>query len=107
MLGGDVNAADFTISTIVLLTLYVPTFLLALLGNLLVLATLVRQRRTIGKAKNLYLLNLALADLFVTLLCMPAAVGTLVNRLWLYGAFLCKFTAFLQGRARAFSSSLV
>ena len=32
----------------------------------------------------------------VTLLCMPAAVGTIVNRFWLFGWFLCKFTAFLQ-----------
>ncbi|KAK7481334.1 hypothetical protein BaRGS_00027414 [Batillaria attramentaria] len=84
---------------VILLSLYAPVFLVALLGNLLVLATVVRERMSLGKAKNLYLLNLAVADLLVTLLCMPAAVGTLIYRLWLYGVFLCKFTAFLQGVA--------
>ncbi|KAL8606930.1 hypothetical protein ACOMHN_048726 [Nucella lapillus] len=90
-----IKGLNFT--TVLLLSLYSPVFLLALLGNLLVLVTLIRERRTLLRAKNLYLLNLALADLCVTLLCMPAAVGTIVNRLWLYGEFLCKFTAFLQG----------
>ena len=88
---------DFTFSTVILLSLYAPVFLVAMLGNLLVLVTLMRQWKTLCKAKNLYLLNLALADLLVTLLCMPAALGTIINRLWLYGTFLCKFTAFLQG----------
>ncbi|XP_070209300.1 QRFP-like peptide receptor [Littorina saxatilis] len=90
---------DFTFSDVILLSLYAPVFLVALFGNLLVLVTLVRQRKTLCKPKNLYMLNLALADLLVTLLCMPATVGMLINRLWLYGEFLCKFMPFLQGVA--------
>ncbi|ESP00348.1 hypothetical protein LOTGIDRAFT_65092, partial [Lottia gigantea] len=85
-----------TYPTVVLLTLYVPAFLIALIGNILVLLTVFTDKK-VKRAKNFYLINLALSDLCVTLVCIPVTVSSIVSRLWFYGIFMCKFTAFLQG----------
>ncbi|CAG7732486.1 unnamed protein product [Allacma fusca] len=45
---------------------------------------------------NYFLVNLSVADLLVTLLCMPMAVGKAVTSLWLYGEIMCKLTHYLQ-----------
>ncbi|XP_052281324.1 QRFP-like peptide receptor [Dreissena polymorpha] len=88
-------------STVVLLTLYAPIFILGMCGNILIAASVTSDRARKG---NLYfLVNLALADLVVTVMCIPTSIGTIVYRLWVYGRFLCKFTAFIQGVAVAVS----
>ncbi|KAK3089028.1 hypothetical protein FSP39_000252 [Pinctada imbricata] len=46
---------------------------------------------------NTYLCNLAIADLSVSLICVPMAVGQALYRVWIYGIFMCKITSFLQG----------
>jgi len=84
-------------STIILLTLYTPIFLIGLFGNILIIISSIRESQQ-KKSKSLFLANLAIADLAVTLFCMPTTAGTIVYRLWVYGRFLCKFTAFMQGK---------
>lgn len=86
-------------SSVVLILLYVPTFLIALLGNILVILT-VTGKKTLRQVRNYFLVNLAIADLTITLLCMPTSVGSIVYRLWIYGEFLCKATTFLQGKLK-------
>lgn len=82
-------------TTVVLLSLYVPIFLIGLIGNILIILSVTAER---ARKSNLYfLVNLALADLAVTVLCIPTSIGTIVYKLWVYGRFLCKFTAFIQG----------
>ncbi|XP_055956144.1 galanin receptor 2a-like, partial [Patella vulgata] len=66
------------------LALYSPVFLIGLIGNVLILLTVFTDKH-IRKAKNFYLINLAVCDLCVTLVCMPMSVGTIVYRLWVYG----------------------
>ena len=46
----------------------------------------------------MFLVNLALADLLVTLICMPMVVGQIVFRLWVYGEFMCKVSGYMQGK---------
>ncbi|KDR22267.1 Orexin receptor type 1, partial [Zootermopsis nevadensis] len=46
---------------------------------------------------NYFLVNLSVADLLVTLICMPVAISQAVIKLWLYGEFMCKITYYLQG----------
>ncbi|KAK3593746.1 hypothetical protein CHS0354_014276 [Potamilus streckersoni] len=90
-----------TFTTVLLLTLYAPIFLLGLIGNILIIAILSAEKAK--KPKLYFMINLALADLAVTLLCIPPSVGTIVYGLWVYGRFLCKFIAFIQGVAVAVS----
>jgi hypothetical protein len=46
---------------------------------------------------NYFLVNLSVADLLVTLICMPMAISQAVIKIWLYGEFMCKITYYLQG----------
>lgn len=82
-------------ASVVLLSLYIPIFVIGLLGNILIIVSVTADRAR--KANLFFLVNLALADLAVTVLCIPTSVGTIVYKLWMYGRFLCKFTAFIQG----------
>ncbi len=83
-------------TTIVLISLYIPIFLLSLIGNGLVIFVVLRNQH-MRRVKNLFLLNLALADLLVTLVCMPMVVGQTVFRLWVYGPVMCKLSVYTQG----------
>ncbi|KAH3858036.1 hypothetical protein DPMN_100655 [Dreissena polymorpha] len=88
-------------STIVLLSMYTPIFIIGLVGNILIIASVTADK---ARKSNLYfLVNLALSDLVVTVFCMPTCIGTIVYKPWVYGRVLCKFTAFVQGVAVAVS----
>ena len=84
-------------TTIVLVCLYVPVFLLAFFGNALVILVVIKNPH-MRKVKNLFLVNLAIADMAVTTICMPLAVGTTTYRLWVYSEVMCKITAYMQGK---------
>lgn len=49
------------------------------------------------RVKSLFLVNLALADEAVTVVCIPLVIGQTLFRLWIYGDALCKLTGFMQG----------
>lgn len=79
--------------------LYAIIFLLAVIGNSLVILTLVQNKR-MRTITNVFLLNLAISDLFLGVLCMPfTLVGTL-KRDFVFGEFMCKILPFLQGTYR-------
>ena len=88
--------------TIVLLCIYIPVFLLSLTGNSVVIFVVVKNKH-MRRIRNIFLVNLACADLAVTLICMPLVAGTTVYRMWLYGNFLCKSFGYLQGRLKCLS----
>ncbi len=83
--------------TIALICLYIPVFLLSLGGNGLVIFVVFKNPH-MWRVKNMFLVNLALADLLVTLICMPMVVGQIVFRLWVYGYVMCKLTGYMQGK---------
>ncbi|CAK1552747.1 unnamed protein product [Leptosia nina] len=48
---------------------------------------------------NIFLVNLSVADLLVTLFCMPVQISKAVTLLWHFGEVMCKTVNFLQGVA--------
>lgn len=81
--------------------MYAVIFLLAVIGNSLVILTLVQNKR-MRTITNVFLLNLAISDLFLGVLCMPfTLVGTL-KRDFVFGEFMCKILPFLQGKWRGY-----
>lgn len=77
---------------------YSVILLCAVLGNLLVISTLVQNRR-MRTITNLFLLNLAISDMLLGVLCMPVTlVGTLLRN-FIFGEFLCKLIQFSQGKS--------
>ncbi|XP_062607128.1 QRFP-like peptide receptor [Saccostrea cucullata] len=82
---------------IALISVYVIIFVLALVGNSLILLMVCLKRSTRKSITNFFLVNLAVADLLVTLVCIPLTVGRHVYTPWMYGEFLCKAMDFVQG----------
>lgn len=75
---------------------YVTILLLAIIGNTLVILTLIQNRR-MRTITNLFLLNLAVSDVLLGVLCMPITlVGTLL-RDFIFGEVMCKLLPYLQG----------
>ena len=80
-----------------LIPCYSIILLFAIVGNLLVISTLVQNRR-MRTVTNLFLLNLAISDILLGVLCMPVTlVGTLLKN-FIFGEVLCKLIPFSQGK---------
>lgn len=84
--------------------LFAIIFLLAVIGNSLVILTLVQNQR-MRTITNVFLLNLAVSDLLLGVLCMPfTLIGTLL-RDFVFGKVMCKLLPYLQGKL-IYSNSL-
>ncbi|XP_037809229.1 uncharacterized protein LOC119601998, partial [Lucilia sericata] len=86
-----------------LILCYSVILLCAIVGNLLVISTLVQNRR-MRTITNVFLLNLAISDILLGVLCMPVTlVGTLLRH-FIFGEFFCKLIQFSQAASVAVSS---
>ncbi|XP_017485703.1 PREDICTED: cholecystokinin receptor type A-like, partial [Rhagoletis zephyria] len=86
-----------------LIPCYSVIFFFAIVGNLLVISTLAQNRR-MRTITNVFLLNLAISDILLGVLCMPVTlVGTLLRH-FIFGEFFCKLIQFSQAASVAVSS---
>lgn len=79
-----------------IIPLYSVIFLLAVIGNSLVILTLVQNKR-MRTITNLFLLNLAVSDLFLGVFCMPFTLVGMLLRDFIFGEMMCKLLPYLQG----------
>ncbi|XP_034237925.1 neuropeptide SIFamide receptor-like, partial [Thrips palmi] len=82
--------------TVVICIAYLAVFIIGVLGNVcvvMVVASFPRMRST----TNLFIANLAIADLLVNVLCLPFTLVSNVLQAWVLGAAICKTLPFLQG----------
>jgi neuropeptide F receptor len=79
----------------VFISLYIIIFALGLFGNFLVCFVVARQR-TMQTVTNFFITNLAIADIFLCLFCVPLTPTYSFLQKWIFGKFLCQFVAFLQ-----------
>lgn len=79
-----------------IIPLYSVLFLLAVIGNSLVILTLVQNKR-MRTITNLFLLNLAVSDLFLGVFCMPFTLVGMLLRDFIFGELMCKLLPYLQG----------
>nr|UQI50261.1 QRFP-like peptide receptor [Haliclona caerulea] len=78
------------------LTLYVIIFLISAVGNSMVCIIILR-RKNMKTVTNYFILNLAIADLALTCICIPFDIPVQeMNYVWPYGAFMCKILYPLQ-----------
>ncbi|XP_014669110.1 PREDICTED: cholecystokinin receptor-like [Priapulus caudatus] len=85
------------------ITLYALIFVLSVVGNVLVIVTLVQNKR-MRTVTNVFLLNLSVSDLLLSLLCMPfTLVGGILQR-WIFGSFTCVLLPYLQAVSVAVSA---
>lgn len=78
-----------TIAVVLLTVAYVTVFILALIGNSLVVIVITR-RRSMRTVINMFILSLAISDLLIVLFCVPFTLVEVITIDWVLGAFLCK-----------------
>lgn len=86
-LGGSEGAAPLGPAQVVTAGLLTLLIVWTLLGNLLVCAAIVRSRHLRAKMTNVFIVSLAVSDLFVALLVMPWKAVAEVAGYWPFGAF--------------------
>ncbi|XP_041457523.1 cholecystokinin receptor type A-like [Lytechinus variegatus] len=91
-----------SVNMYLLICIYVIIFLLAVIGNILVIVTLVQNKR-MRTVTNIFLLSLSVSDLLFAILCMPfTLVGNILQR-FIFGEGICKIIPYFQGASVAVS----
>ncbi|XP_046433091.1 cholecystokinin receptor-like [Neodiprion pinetum] len=75
--------------------LYSLIFLAGVIGNILVILTLVQHQR-MRTVTNVFLLNLAASDIMLGVLCMPFTLVGAILRDFVFGEVMCKLVPYLQ-----------
>lgn len=77
--------------------LYAMIIFFSLVGNSLIIVVVLRHKQ-MRTTTNYYIVNLAVADILVTIFCTWVhLVNNLNNNNWVLGGFFCKFNTFSQG----------
>ncbi|OAF70243.1 rhodopsin [Intoshia linei] len=76
--------------------LYIVTFLLGTIGNLLVVISYAKFDKLRNTVYTL-ILNLAISDLIVIFTCMPTTILGDITETWFLGKDMCKIFGFIQG----------
>ncbi|XP_035516739.1 probable G-protein coupled receptor 83 [Morone saxatilis] len=78
-----------------LVAAYSLIILISLFGNTLVCHVVVKNKRT-QSATSLFIMNLAVADIFITVLNTPFTLVRFVNSTWVFGRTMCHISRFVQ-----------
>ncbi|NWI18859.1 CCKAR protein, partial [Crypturellus soui] len=76
--------------------LYALIFLLSVLGNILVITVLIRNKR-MRTVTNTFLLSLAVSDLMLCLFCMPFTLIPNLLKDFIFGSAVCKTATYFMG----------
>ncbi|KAM4692747.1 orexin receptor type 2 [Discoglossus pictus] len=79
----------------VLIAGYITVFVIALIGNILVCVA-VWKNHHMRTVTNYFIVNLSLADVLVTITCLPATLVVDITETWFFGKTLCKIIPYLQ-----------
>ncbi len=82
-----------TTTTILLAVTIVLIMLLGLVGNTMVIIVVARHKGMRTRT-NMFLCNLAVADLLCTIAVMPFSLGTVLNGEWIFGDIFCQINGF-------------
>lgn len=87
--------ANLQVYEIILILIAFCIFVVGILGNLLVVFVVVgnSHMRTIT---NKFIVNLAIGDLMVTIICLPPSILTDVTGNWYFGKTMCKLIVYIQ-----------
>lgn len=91
---------------VILIVVYTILMASGIVSNLLVCFVVMRQcarkKMNLGgsnpKSRNLYIVNLAVADLALCCICMPFTLVALLKNGWTFGSLLCKLVPVVQGK---------
>ncbi|KAK2536302.1 hypothetical protein Q9966_006447, partial [Columba livia] len=78
-----------------LVTAYSFIIIFSLFGNVLVCHVVIKTKR-MHSATSLFIVNLAVADIMITLLNTPFTLARFVNSTWIFGKGMCHVSRFAQ-----------
>ncbi len=80
-------------------------FAMGIIGNLLVVLVVIKNShmRTIT---NMFIVNLAIGDILVILICLPPTILTDVTGNWYFGKTMCKIIPYIQVTSTALINSI-
>ncbi|XP_013786636.2 alpha-2Db adrenergic receptor-like [Limulus polyphemus] len=82
------------LSVVVPMSLALVVFIiLSVMGNLMVIVTVLRHKEMRTRT-NMFLVNLAVADLLTAVIDMPISLVTMIHGDWVLGEFFCKLNGF-------------
>ncbi|KAI6235359.1 Cholecystokinin receptor [Aphelenchoides besseyi] len=84
-----------TVENYVMIVAFCTIFCLSVIGNSVVVVVILQQR-SMRTVTNVYLLNLAVSDLLLSVVCMPPTLVSSLVYCWVFGDLLCKLLAYLQ-----------
>lgn len=83
---------------IVTIPIYCLVFMLSVVGNLLVIITLIQNKR-MRTVTNVFLLNLSISDLLLVVFCMPFTIIPTMLKNFIFGPVICVMIRYLQGKS--------
>ena len=81
---------------IIIIAVFTLMILIGAIGNGLVCIVVIKNAH-MRTPRNIFIINLAISDLTLCLFTQPLNLYRLLNIQWHLGAFMCKFSAMLQG----------
>ena len=80
-----------------IIAMHCVVFIIGLVGNALICLAVYRNH-TMRTVTNYFIVNLAIADLLVIVICLPPTVLWDVTETWFLGALACKIVVYFQVR---------
>lgn len=105
----DMDSSEFNVLkdpafAMIVIVCYIIVIFLGAVGNFMVVLTVIKTKQ-MWNATNLFIANLALADIFVCIFDLPFSVYSQLTGTWLFGSALCKLIPMLFGMV-VYSSTL-
>nr|XP_022303258.1 neuropeptide receptor 15-like isoform X2 [Crassostrea virginica]XP_022303259.1 neuropeptide receptor 15-like isoform X2 [Crassostrea virginica]XP_022303260.1 neuropeptide receptor 15-like isoform X2 [Crassostrea virginica]XP_022303261.1 neuropeptide receptor 15-like isoform X2 [Crassostrea virginica] len=93
--GGSVDP-PVSLGTIIILTiLFFFIGVLGIVGNSLVITVILIDRKMRQSVTNVFIMNLAIADLLIMISFIPDIIQFILNKGWLIGVGMCKFNRYI------------
>ena len=86
--------------------LFVLIFCVGITGNALVCYSVLSSKYMKVVVLNYFLVNLAVADMLVLVICLPASVSNDILQSWFLGSTMCKITTYLQVSNTQYNTTL-
>lgn len=91
------GGASKTVMNVIVITMYSIIFLLAVIGNSLVIVTLIQNKR-MRSVTNVFLFSLSVSDLMFICVCLPfTLVGNLIHN-FIFGPVMCKLISYTMSK---------
>jgi hypothetical protein len=91
----ELNINKLTFFEFLLILISFCIFITGIVGNLLVVLVVIKNSH-MKTITNMFIVNLAIGDILVILICLPPTILTDVTADWYFGETMCKIIPYIQ-----------